>query len=57
MLAPSRVYATPQQRESVRYALDIGANITDYFTNYFQLAYPLPKQVGGLALSSDNQIL
>ena len=50
MLAPCRVYATPQQRESVRYALDIGANITDYFTHYFQLAYPLPKQVGGLAL-------
>jgi hypothetical protein len=42
------VYATPQQRESVRYALDIGANMTDFFTNYFQLAYPLPKQVSVL---------
>ena len=39
-----RVYATPQQKETVRYALDIGANITDFFTNYFDLPYPLPKQ-------------
>jgi len=38
------VYATPQQHDTVTYALDIGANITDYFTNYFGLPYPLPKQ-------------
>lgn len=39
-----RVYATPEQRDAVKYALDIGANITDYFANYFGLQYPLPKQ-------------
>jgi len=39
-----RVYATPQQKQTVKYALDIGSNITDFFTNYFDLPYPLPKQ-------------
>jgi len=39
-----RVYATPNQKENVQYALDIGANITDFFTDYFDVAYPLPKQ-------------
>ena len=32
-----RVYATPTQSERVSYALDIGANITDYFENYFEV--------------------
>ena len=39
-----RVYATPAQKHRVAYALDIGANITDYFTDYFNVPYPLPKQ-------------
>jgi len=39
-----RVYATPTQKERLKYALDIGANITDYFENYFDIKYPLPKQ-------------
>ncbi len=39
-----RVYATPNQRENVKYALDIGANITDFFEDYFEIPYPLPKQ-------------
>ena len=34
-----RVYATPTQRERIKYALDIGANITDYFENYFDVSY------------------
>ena len=33
-----RVYATPTQNERVTYALDIGANITDYFENYFEVS-------------------
>ena len=28
----------------MKYALDIGANITDYFEDYFEIPYPLPKQ-------------
>ena len=39
-----RVYATPAQKDRVRYALDIGANITDFFTDYYNISYPLPKQ-------------
>ena len=39
-----RVYATPTQKHRIQYALDIGANITDYFVNYFEVPYPLPKQ-------------
>jgi len=39
-----RVYATPTQKDRIKYSLDIGANITDYFESYFDVAYPLPKQ-------------
>ena len=39
-----RVYATPEQSNRVKYALDIGANITDFFTDYYNIPYPLPKQ-------------
>ena len=39
-----RVYATSNQKERMKYALDIGANITDYFEDYFEIPYPLPKQ-------------
>ena len=38
-----RVYGTPLQKERLRYALNIGANITDYFENYFGVPYPLPR--------------
>ena len=39
-----RVYATPNQKNRVRYSLEIGANITDFFEDYFDIKYPLPKQ-------------
>ena len=39
-----RVYATPEQISRVKYSLDIGANITDFFTDYYHIPYPLPKQ-------------
>jgi len=32
-----QVYATPNQKERVRYALEIGANITDFFEDYFEV--------------------
>lgn len=39
-----RVYATPEQKHRVKYSLDLGANITDFFTDYYNISYPLPKQ-------------
>ena len=39
-----RVYANKEQKHRVKYALDIGANITDFFESYFDIPYPLPKQ-------------
>ena len=39
-----RVYATSNQKERMKYAVDVGANITDYFEQYFEIPYPLPKQ-------------
>ena len=30
-----RVYSTPTQNTRLEYAVDIGANITDYFEDYF----------------------
>lgn len=32
-----RVYATPNQKERIQYSLELGANITDYFTEYFDV--------------------
>jgi len=39
-----RVYATPEQVSRAKYALDIGVDILNYFENYFEIKYPLPKQ-------------
>lgn len=39
-----RVYATSENRQRIKYALEIGANITDFFEDYFEIKYPLPKQ-------------
>ena len=36
-----RVFATPEAKakDRIQYALDIGANITDYFENYFEVVF------------------
>lgn len=39
-----KVYAPSDRLEAMSYAGDVGANITDYFENYFNVTYPLPKQ-------------
>ncbi|XP_030856224.1 aminopeptidase N isoform X2 [Strongylocentrotus purpuratus] len=39
-----RVWSRPEAVESTRYALDIGANITTYFEEYFDTPFPLSKQ-------------
>lgn len=38
-----RVWARPEARNSVRYALEKGADIIDFFEDYFQIPFPLPK--------------
>lgn len=38
-----RVYSTPQQVAKVDYALYVGRSITEYYIQYFNIGYPLPK--------------
>jgi puromycin-sensitive aminopeptidase len=38
-----RAYATPGQREGLRFAADCAARILDYFNDYFGIPYPLSK--------------
>ncbi|KAL5285219.1 ENPEP.2 family protein [Megaselia abdita] len=38
-----RVYSTPQQVDKVDYALYVGRSITEYYIQYFNIGYPLPK--------------
>lgn len=38
-----RVFATPEQKEKMHFALDTGVKITEYYIDYFQVEYPLPK--------------
>ncbi|XP_066993050.2 glutamyl aminopeptidase isoform X2 [Anabrus simplex] len=40
---PFSVYATPGQKSKTQYGLEIGANITEYYIDYFGIKYPLPK--------------
>ncbi|XP_030835801.1 glutamyl aminopeptidase isoform X1 [Strongylocentrotus purpuratus] len=40
---PFRVYAPVDVIDQVEYSLKIGVNITDYYEEYFDLGYPLPK--------------
>lgn len=38
-----RVYARPSELDKVDFALNVGAELTEYFIKYFQTEYPLPK--------------
>lgn len=38
-----RVFATPAQIDKAKFALETGVAITEYYIDYFQIAYPLPK--------------
>ncbi|XP_028894176.1 glutamyl aminopeptidase isoform X3 [Zeugodacus cucurbitae] len=38
-----RVFATSNQIEKVSYALETGVGITEYYIDYFNVSYPLPK--------------
>lgn len=39
-----RVYATPDQIDRANYSLHLGVNVLNFFEDYFQIKYPLPKQ-------------
>ena len=40
-----RVWARQSAFDQIAYAKDIGAKILQYFETYFNVKYPLPKQV------------
>ncbi|KAH8358639.1 hypothetical protein KR093_001496, partial [Drosophila rubida] len=40
---PMNAYATPHQLNKVKFALEFGTAVTEYYIQYFQVAYPLPK--------------
>lgn len=40
---PLRVFATAGQLDKVDFALDTGKKMTEYYIQYFQIEYPLPK--------------
>ncbi|XP_023035875.2 uncharacterized protein LOC6650874 [Drosophila willistoni] len=37
------VYATPEQLDKTDFALDVGKGVIEYYIEYFQIEYPLPK--------------
>ena len=49
-----RVFSTKAQLPKVEYALDIGVGITEYYIEYFNITYPLPK-LGKLTQSATNK--
>ncbi|XP_059219771.1 glutamyl aminopeptidase [Stomoxys calcitrans] len=38
-----RVFATPEQLDKVDFALNVGKGVIEYYIDYFQIPYPLPK--------------
>ncbi|XP_039964988.1 uncharacterized protein LOC120777590 [Bactrocera tryoni] len=38
-----RAFATPEQLDKVDFALDVGKTVIEYYIQYFQVEYPLPK--------------
>lgn len=37
------VYATPEQLDKVDFAVEVGKGVIEYYIDYFQIEYPLPK--------------
>ncbi|XP_005182090.2 glutamyl aminopeptidase [Musca domestica] len=40
---PMRVFSTVAQVDKVNYALNVGVGITEYYIEFFNISYPLPK--------------
>lgn len=38
-----RAFATPEQLDKVDFALEVGKAVIEYYIQYFQVEYPLPK--------------
>ncbi|XP_037899330.1 glutamyl aminopeptidase-like, partial [Glossina fuscipes] len=38
-----RAFATPEQVDKIQFALEVGKAVIEYYINYFQIEYPLPK--------------
>lgn len=38
-----RVFATPEQINKVDFAVEVGKGVIEYYVQYFQIPYPLPK--------------
>ncbi|XP_017474764.1 PREDICTED: glutamyl aminopeptidase-like [Rhagoletis zephyria] len=38
-----RAFATPEQLDKVDFALEVGQTVIEYYIQYFQVEYPLPK--------------
>ncbi|XP_058986730.1 glutamyl aminopeptidase-like [Musca domestica] len=38
-----RVFATPEQLDKVDFAVEVGKGVIEYYVQYFQIPYPLPK--------------
>lgn len=38
-----RVFSTAAQVDKVTYALNVGASVTEFYIDYFNISYPLPK--------------
>lgn len=47
-----RVYATPEQLNKVDYAVRVGKAVLEYYIDYFQIEYPLPK----MGMLSDEKL-
>ena len=43
-----RIWARKSALDQIAYAKDIGSKILQYFESYFDVKYPLPKQVRAL---------
>lgn len=42
-MIPLKVYASPDNLQKTQYAGEVGKKVIEYYVNYFQIPYPLPK--------------
>ncbi|XP_028152016.2 glutamyl aminopeptidase isoform X2 [Diabrotica virgifera virgifera] len=42
-IVPLKVFASPENLDKTRYAGEVGKKVIEYYVQYFQMPYPLPK--------------